>query len=90
MGTVSKTFRLSVRSARALEELASARGGVSQTAVLHELIDREKDRLDLAREEEALDAEWEQAMQSPEYRAESKRLEAEFAGADGESARKIP
>lgn len=87
--TTNKTFRLSQEATQALEDLVRAGKARTQTALLEALIAREKRRFDMERRELELDAAWEAAMASPEYRAELLDIEENFADADAESARGI-
>jgi len=89
MQTVSKTFRLSSNTAAALEQLVKAGRARSQAALIEELIEREKRRLDMELQEEALDAAWQKAMTSKAYRTEMQRVHSEFKIADAESLRHI-
>lgn len=89
MATVSKTFRFHSGTVRALDDLVKAGRAKSQTALLEELVEREKVRHDMEQEERALDEAWSAAMRSPAYRTEQAEIEADFAAADAESARVI-
>lgn len=60
--SVSKTLRLSESSARALEDLVAAGRAPSQTALIEELIQKERLKLELAREESGLVREWDEAL----------------------------
>lgn len=83
--TISKSFRLSPQAIRALEELVSAGRAPSQTALIEELIRRERLKLELQMEEQALDAEWAEAMQDPVFREDLEAVERDFRHADSEA-----
>ncbi|MBI3924963.1 MAG: ribbon-helix-helix protein, CopG family [Armatimonadetes bacterium] len=82
--SVSKTFRLSEETARALEDLVAAGRAPNQTALIEELIRRERLRLRIAEEEAELDRQWQEAMADPAFREEQADIHDEFALADEE------
>ena len=76
-------------TARALDDPVNAERAKSQTALIEELVEREKARHDMEQEGRELDEAWSAAMESAAYHTEQAQVVADFVAADAESARGI-
>ena len=86
MKTISKSFRLTSETVEALEELVEGGAAPTQTALIEQLIQRERARRKKVSEEQSLVMEWAQSMLDPAFVADQQEIEAAFASADLEAS----
>ncbi len=84
MKSVSKTFRLSPDTARALSDLVAWGRATSQAALVEDLVQREALRMRLLQEEERMDQAWREASQDPLFVRDMAAVEADFGPLDAE------
>lgn len=85
MKSISRTFRLSPDTARALSDLVAGGRAPSQAALVEELVQREALRLRIQQEEDRMDQAWREAVRDPLFLEDMNAVEADFGPLDAEA-----